>query len=110
MRIRPFALYRLHGVDGVGGRVASQFAIVDLKLRFRFGGTAQHLQARLRARYGVILVRRNAGGHKNDSCEREFFQGKARQNQVGMMNRVESAAVDADLLQFNKGGIGCVRL
>jgi hypothetical protein len=29
---------------------------------------------------------------------------------MGMMNRIESAAVDADLLQFNKAGIGCVRL
>jgi hypothetical protein len=29
---------------------------------------------------------------------------------VGMMNRIETAAVDADLLQFNKAGIGCVRL
>jgi hypothetical protein len=27
-----------------------------------------------------------------------------------MMNRIESAAVDADLLQFNKAGIGRVRL
>jgi hypothetical protein len=28
---------------------------------------------------------------------------------VGMMNRIETAAVDADLLQFNKAGIGRVR-
>ena len=33
----------------------------------------------------------------------------ARQNQVGVMHRIESAAVNADLLQFNKEGIGCAR-
>jgi hypothetical protein len=87
-----------------------QFAIVDLKLRFAFDRTAQHLQARFRTRHRVVLVRRNARRHKNDFFEREFLQGKVRQNQMGMMNRIESAAVDADLLQFNKAGIGCVRL
>ena len=87
-----------------------QFAIIDLKLRFAFDGTAQHLQARFRGRHRVVFVRRNPRWHKNDSFEREFFQSKARQNQVGMMNRIETAAVDADLLQFNKAGIGRVRL
>ena len=100
----------MDGIDGVGGRGALQFAIVDLKLGFAFDRTAQHLQARFRARHRVVLERRNARWHKNDSFEREFLQGKARQNQVGMMNRIERAAIDADLLQFNKGGIGCVRL
>ena len=87
-----------------------QFAIVDLKLRFAFDGTVQHEQPCFRGRYRGAFVRRNARGHKNDFFEREFFQSKARQNQVSMMNRIETAAVDADLLQFNKAGIGRVRL
>jgi hypothetical protein len=98
-----------HRVDRVRGRVALQFTIVDLKQRFAVDGTAQHLQARFRGGHGGVFVRRNAGRHKNDSFEREFFQSKARQNQVGMMNRVEGTAVNADLLQFNKAGIGCAR-
>jgi hypothetical protein len=28
---------------------------------------------------------------------------------MGVMHRIESAAVNADLLQFNKEGIGCAR-
>jgi hypothetical protein len=47
-------------------------------------------------------MRGNARRNKNDSFERKSFQSGARQNQVGMMHRIESAAVDADLLQFNK--------
>ena len=110
MRAREFGLQRVDGIDGVGGRVAEEFAIVDLKLGFAFDGAAQHLQACFRGRYGGVFVRRNARWHKNDSFEREFFQSKARQNQVGIMNRIEGAAINADLLQLNKAGIGCVRL
>jgi len=54
-------------------------------------------------------VRGKAGRNKNNSLERESFQSDARQNQVGVMHRIESAAVNADFLQFNKEGIGCAR-
>ena len=47
--------------------------------------------------------------NKNDFFERESLQSEARQNQVGVMHGIESAAVNADLLQFNKEGIGCAR-
>src|SRR5207237_8121773 len=56
-----------------------------------------------------VFMRGKARRNKNDSFERESLQSDARQNQVGMMHRIESAAVNADLLQFNKEGIGCAR-
>jgi hypothetical protein len=55
-------------------------------------------------------MRGKARRNKNDSFERESLQSEARQNQVGVMHRIESAAVNAYLLQFNKEGIGCARL
>jgi hypothetical protein len=54
-------------------------------------------------------MRGEARRNKNNSFERESLQSEARQNQVGVMHRIESAAVNADLLQFNKEGIGCAR-
>lgn len=86
-----------------------QFAIVHLKLRFTFDRAAQHLQTGFRCRYRSLFMRRKARRNKNDSFERESFQSEARQNQMGVMHRIESAAVNADLLQFNKEGIGRAR-
>ena len=84
-------------VDGVRGRFALQFAIVApqtaLRLRSRCATSANGLPVSLPNRFYEGKARRN----KNDSFERESLQSEARQNQVGVMHRIESAAVNADL-------------
>ena len=107
MRTLVFLTQLLDGIDGVRGRLALQFAIIYLELRFAFDRAAQHLQTGFRCRYRSVFMRRKARRNKNDSFERESLQSEARQNQMGVMHRIESAAVNADLLQFNKEGIGC---
>ena len=109
MRTLVFLTQFLDCIDGVRGRLALQFAIVHLKLRFAFDRAAQHLQTGFRCRYRSVFMRGKARRNKNDLFERESLQSEARQNQVGVMHRIESAAVNADLLQFNKEGIGCAR-
>ena len=110
MRARVFLMQFFDGIDGVRGRLALQFAIIYLELRFAFDRAAQHLQTRFRGRNRSVFMRGKARGNKNNFFERESFQSDPRENQVAVMHRIESAAVDADLLQFNKAGIGRVRL
>ena len=69
----------------------------------------ENLQTGFRCRYRIAFMRGEARRNKNNSFERESLQSEARQNQVGVMHRIERAAVNADLLQFNKEGIGCAR-
>src|SRR4029077_17148741 len=102
MRVRVFLMQLFDGIDGVRGWLALQFAIIHLKLPFAFDRAAQHLQTGFRRRYRSVFVRRKAGRNKNNSFERKSLQSEARQNQVGMMHWIETAAVNADLLQFNK--------
>jgi len=109
MRTLVFLTQFLDCIDGVRGGLALQFAFIDLKLPFAFDRTAQHLQTGFRCRYRSIFMRGKARRNKNNSVERESLQSDARQNQVGVMHRIESAAVNADLLQFNRVGIGCAR-
>ena len=101
MRVRVFLMQLFDGIDGVRGRLALQFAIIYLELRFAFDRAAQHLHTDFRRRYRSVFVRGKAGRNKNNSFERKSFQSDARQNQVGVVHRIESAAVNADLLQFN---------
>jgi len=109
MRPRVFLSQLLDGIDGVGGRIALQFAVIYLKVRLAFDGAAQHLQTRFRGRNRSTFMRGKARGNKNNFFERESFQSDPRENQVAVMHRIESAAVNADLLQFNKEGMGCAR-
>lgn len=109
MRAMVFLTNFLDRIDGVRGRLALQFAIIQLKLRFALDRAAQHLQTDFRCRYRSVFMGGKTRRNKNDSFERESLQSETRQNQVGVMHRIESAAVNADLLQFNKEGIGRAR-
>jgi len=109
MCARVFQTQLFDGINRVGGGLPLQFAIIYLKLRFAFDRAAQHLQTGFRCRYRIVFMRGKARRNKNDSFERESFQSEARQNQMGVMRRIESAAVNADLLQFNKEGFGYAR-
>src|SRR6266566_3247811 len=102
MRARIFLPQLLDSIDRVRGRIALQFAIIHLELRFALDRAAQHLQTRFWGRNRSVFMRGKARRNKNNSFERKSFQSSARQNQVGMMHWIESAAVNADLLQFNK--------
>src|SRR2546430_7751885 len=97
MRARVFLMQLFDGIDGVRGRLALQFAIIHLELRFAFDRAAQHLQTGFRRRYRSVFMRGEAGRDKNKSLERESFQSDARQNQVSVMARIESAPLNAEL-------------
>src|SRR5438045_9230990 len=109
MRTLVFLTQFFDCIDGVRGWFALQFAIVHLKLRFAFDRAAQHLQTRFRCRYRIVFMRGKARRYKNDSFERESLQSEARQNQVGLMHRIESAAETADHLKRSKESVGCAR-
>src|SRR5207302_1892023 len=93
MRAWVFLSQLLDGIDRVRGRLALQFAIIYFKVRFAFDSAAQHLQTRFRGRNRIVLMRRKAGRNKNTPFEPESFQSDPRQNQMGVMHRIEGAAV-----------------
>ena len=109
MRARISLTQLLDGIDGVGGRLALQFAIIYLKVRLALDRAAQHLQPCFRGRNRSVFVRGEPRRNKNNFFECKSFQSDPRQNQVGVMHRIESTAVDAELLQFNKEDMACAR-
>src|SRR5688572_9542385 len=90
---------RLRGIDRVGWRRAFQFERIDGEVRVAFDRGAQHLQANGgRRRLLLQLVGRKRGRNENQARELQRFDRFAGQDQVPMVNRIESAAEDADLL------------
>ena len=87
-------------IDREGRKCAPQFKIVDGKERLAFGGSGEHIQARLRLGWRhVELVRRNCGRHKDDPLELQLFERFAGEDQMPVMNRIERAAVDSNFAQ-----------
>ncbi len=87
------------GVDGVGGSGAVQFAGIDRETRFARDGGLQHPQppvARGAGRTGE-LVRGNRGGDEDQARQAELFDGVPREDQVAVVDRVKTAAVEADV-------------
>ena len=99
LRVRMLARELLDRVDGERGRRPLQLALVDAEPRFARDRRAQHLEPhRGRRRLLVQLVRRDGCRDEDDFLELQRLQCLAREDQMRVMNRIERAAVDADLL------------
>jgi hypothetical protein len=97
---RLAGLERLNCVDGVGRRGAFQLHGVQAKLRFAFDGGAQHFHADLRGRRLLRkFVRRDRSRNEDQAIQIELLHGITCQDQMPVMNRIESAAENADLFQ-----------
>jgi hypothetical protein len=87
-------------VDGERGRRAAQLPFIDGKIRFARERSPEHFQPHgSRRRLPVKFVRRERGWDEDNLLEFQLFKGLARENQVGMMDRIKGAAVYADFVQ-----------
>ena len=89
-----------HGLDRVRRRRTLQLQGVESETRFAFYRRAQHLQPdSRRRRFPLEFVGRERGRNEEHAVEFQRFDRIARQDQMPVMNRIESAAEDADLFQ-----------
>jgi hypothetical protein len=77
-----------------------KFLFVDRESRLVRNRGAEHFETDRRVG-GLIglLVRRDSGGHENDLLELQCFQRFTSQDQMGVVNRIERAAVNAEFPQ-----------
>lgn len=103
LHVRLALAERLDCLDGVGWRRTLKFHWIESKTRFAFDRGAQHFQTDIRRRELLIQFMRGSSGRDKDNFfEIERFERVARQNQMSVMDRVESAAKDADLFQAKR--------
>lgn len=86
-------------VDGVRGSGAVEFARIDGETGFARNGGLEHLQPLVARRAGGTgeLVRGDCGGDEDQVGEAELFHGVAREEEVPVVNGIETAAVEADV-------------
>ena len=98
---RGFALAeRFHRFHRIRRRWPFQFQAVDDEKRCAFDRGPQHFQSNLSGgRFPLELVGRDRGRDKDDRLEVQLLGRVACEKQMGVMNRVESAAEDADFFQ-----------
>ena len=90
----------LNRIDCVRRRWSQQLAFIHFKLRLAFDRRSQHCQSYFAARdWSGLLERRNRRRHQDDFVEIERLNRFAGKNQMRVMDRVEGAAIDRDLLQ-----------
>ena len=77
-----------------------QLAFIDGEKWLTGQGRAQHFQAhRRRSRWRVEFVWRARGGHEDHLSQLQLLERLASQDEMGVMDRIERAAVYADALQ-----------
>jgi hypothetical protein len=93
-----------HGVDGVVGALAADFEVAEGEVRLAVDGQADHLGpvVGVGQRNGT-LVRRPATGNENDLVKAELLDGRSRNDQVAVVDRVEAAAEQSDALGHGGG-------
>ena len=96
--IRLALFQRFDRVHGVGRRGACEFQLVETKPRLALDGSADHLGAQIAGRWVLSrLVRRTRRRDEEKAVEVQLVDGIAREDQVPIMDGIESAADDADL-------------
>ena len=94
----------LNRVDCVRRRRSQQLALIHFKLRLAFDCRLQHFQSYFAARdRSGLLERGNRSRHQDDFVKIERLNCFAGKNQMRVMDRVEGAAIDRDLLQSPNG-------
>ena len=89
-----------HGLDGIGWRRAIEFQPRGRKALFVRDRRVEHLPAHCCAGRRVAgLMRRLRGQNKDHFRETEGLERFAREDQMSVVDRIETAAVDADLFQ-----------
>ena len=90
----------LNRVDCVRRWRSQQLAFIYFKLRLAFDRRLQHFQSYFAARdRSGLLQRGNRRWNQDDLVKLERFNRFASENQMRVMDRVEGAAIDRDLLQ-----------
>jgi hypothetical protein len=84
-------------MDGVRRRRSPQLTIVNGETAFPLDRRSQHRQTCGAARHGRILKGRDSGRNEKNFVQGKQLQRFARENQMAVMNRIESATVNADL-------------
>ncbi len=103
-RIAFTAANFLDRVDCVRRRWSQQLTFIGFKLRLAFDRRLQHFQSYFATRdRSGLLQRGNRCRHQDDFVEVERFNHFAGENQMRVMDRVEGAAIDRDLLQSPNG-------
>src|SRR6516164_9784917 len=91
----------LNRVDCVRRRRSQQLAVIHFKLRLAFDRRSQHCYSyfAVRDRSG-LLERGNRCRDEDDFVKTESLNRLAGENQMRVMDWVEGAAINRDLLQF----------
>src|SRR5882724_12525266 len=90
----------LNRIDRVRRRRPQQLAFIHFKLLLAFDRRLQHCQSYFAARdRSGLLERGNRRWHQDDFVELERFNRFACENKMRVMDWVEGAAIDRDLLQ-----------
>jgi hypothetical protein len=90
----------LNSIDRIRRGRPQELAFIHFKLRLAFGRRSQHCQSYFAARdRSGLLKRGNRRRHQDHFVEIERLNRFAGKNQMRVMNRVEGAAIDRDLLQ-----------
>ena len=91
---------RFYSIDRIGGRWAFQFQRVETEKELAFNRGAHHLQT-----YGWLcgfpfeFVGGDCDWNKDHAVEPQRFGCVVRQNQMPVMDRIESAPKNSDLFQ-----------
>jgi len=93
-----------NSIDYVRRRRTQQLAFIHFELRLAFYRRPQHCQSYIAAgdRSG-LLERRYRGRNKDDLLKAERLKRFASKNQMRVMDRIETAAINRDLLQSPNG-------
>jgi len=94
----------LQRVDRVARRAGRELALVDAVARLGRYRELQHGEPVLGGGHRRIAVSRGAGRYPEDLVHAQLAQRTLRDRQVRVVNRVESAAEDADFLGQSRAG------
>src|SRR3954468_13162738 len=92
-----FLTERAQRVHGIAGRGRPELALVDLVARLLAQRELQHRKAIIGAGNRRLPVAGLAGRHPQDLVELEVLERGARHGEVRVVDRIESAAEDANL-------------